>query len=234
MAVSPVRGACAWHGAELARDDSWVWAWSNAELAEIEDALAAVRKAGLAWHQVERGDFPIDRVAGRLARVAEALEAGRGLVKLVGLPVEAYAPDDLKIIWFGLARHLGLPVFQDCHGQLMREIRDEGGDLGARHGRLGAVGQEFLSSKARTYGAGELRFHTDRCDVVGLLAVGQAETGGSSKVASSAAVHNALLARRPDLLDLLYRPIPRSRLGEEPGGERRSTVCRSLASGMAS
>ena len=66
MAPSPLTGCCAWHGAELARDDSWVWEWSNAELAEIETALAAARKAGLAWHQVERQDFPIDRVADRL------------------------------------------------------------------------------------------------------------------------------------------------------------------------
>jgi Taurine catabolism dioxygenase TauD, TfdA family len=31
-------------------------------------------------------------------------------------------------------------------------------------------------------------------------------------------VHNEILRRRPDLLELLYGPYPRSRLGEEKGG----------------
>ncbi len=48
---------------------------------------------------------------------------------------------------------------------------------------------------------------------------GQAEAGGLSKVASTVAVHNEILRRRPDLLELLDRPYPRSRLGEEKGGE---------------
>jgi hypothetical protein len=34
------------------------------------------------------------------------------------------------------------------------------------------------------------------------------------------AVHNEIVRRRPDLAALLYREIPRSRLGEEIGGER--------------
>jgi hypothetical protein len=33
------------------------------------------------------------------------------------------------------------------------------------------------------------------------------------------AVHNEILRRRPDLLEVLYRPYPRSRLGEEKGGD---------------
>ncbi|MEM7223499.1 MAG: TauD/TfdA family dioxygenase [Pseudomonadota bacterium] len=219
MSPAALQGPCVWHGAELAQDDSWVWRWSQAEIAEIETALAAVRKAGLAWHQMERESFPIKRVAARLAQVGSELEDGKGLIRLVGLPIDKYTADELKIIWYGLTSHLGSPVYQDCQGQLMREIRDEGGDLGARHGRLSSGGKDFLSSKARTYSAGALRFHTDRCDVVGLLAVGQAPSGGVSKVASSAAVHNAMLEQRPDLLELLYRPIPRSRLGEEQGGD---------------
>ncbi len=77
----------------------------------------------------------------------------------------------------------------------------------------------FLGSYSRAVSTALLRFHTDRTDVVGLLCAGQAASGGLSKVASSPAVHNEILARRPDLLELLYRPYPRSRLGEEKGGE---------------
>src|SRR3546814_16320918 len=82
-----------------------------------------------------------------------------------------------------------------------------------------ASGKPFLSSGARTLSPGQLRFHTDRCDVVGLLCVRQALEGGVSKLASSATVYTEILARRPDLHALLCKPIPRSRFGEEAGGE---------------
>ncbi len=221
-----IHGPFAWRGAELAKGGSWLKAWSKAELAEIDAALAAVRRRGLAWDALTRDDFRLAAVAGKLAAVARELEEGSGVVKLTGLPAGKYSSDELKLVWMGLARHLGTPVYQDSNGQLLREIRDQsaeaGGDLGARHGRLVAEqgGEVFLSSKARTYSSGELRFHTDRSDVVGLLAVQQAKSGGISKIASSVAVHNAMLERRPDLLDLLYQPYHRSRLGEEEGGEQ--------------
>jgi hypothetical protein len=64
-----------------------------------------------------------------------------------------------------------------------------------------------------------LRFHTDRCDVVGLLCVRQASEGGVSKLASSATVYNEILKRRPDLHALLCQPFARTRFGEEAGGE---------------
>jgi hypothetical protein len=106
----------------------------------------------------------------------------------------------------------------------MREIRDEGPEAGQRYGQVVPApdsetgveaGRPFLSSYARTLSNGPLRFHTDRTDVVGLLCVAQAASGGVSRLCSSAAIHNEMLHRRPDLLDVLYEDIPRSRFGEE-------------------
>lgn len=118
----------------------------------------------------------------------------------------------------GIGHWIGTPVPQDNTGQMMRDIQAEPGDLGARHERMqNKDGGEFLSSKARTYSNGLLRYHTDRTDVVGPLMARRSASGGESRVVSTAAVHNAILARRPDLLELLYQPIYRSRLGEEAG-----------------
>jgi hypothetical protein len=209
-----------WTGEDLRLDRGWIMQWSEDELQGLDAALAACARRNRAWQEVEREDFPLNPpLQAKLERIARALEEGRGLVKIKGLPLERYDDEQIRLLWFALARHLGRPVFQDSRGQLMREIKNEGGDLGARHGRIAAAetGGEFLSSKARTYGPEELRFHTDRCDVVGLLCLGQAKGGGLSRIASTIAVHNAILDRRPDLLELLYRPYPRSRLGEEEG-----------------
>jgi len=215
-------GPFVWCGEDLAADRGWQHGWTPEELSEIDAALRHAQARDLTWAQVGKADFPLGKVAARLAWAAEELEEGRGLVKFTGLPVARYNDAELRLIWMGLGRHLGRPVFQDNQGQMMRTIRNEGGDLGARHGRLTAEasGEAFLSSKARTYSNGVLRYHTDRTDVVGLLVVGQAARGGISKVASAVQVHNEILARRPDLLELLYAPLYRSRLGEEAGGEK--------------
>ena len=51
--------------------------------------------------------------------------------------------------------------------------------------------------------------------MVGLLCVRQAASGGISKLVSTGAIHNALLKRRPDILETLFGDFWRSRLGEE-------------------
>ncbi|MDX1435113.1 MAG: TauD/TfdA family dioxygenase [Gammaproteobacteria bacterium] len=220
MVRAPITGHCAWHGEELRRRDDWRHRLEPRDVAELDAALAGVRAAGLAWHQLSRERFPLHGLADRLGVIAEQLESGPGVAVLSGLPVGRYDETALRIIWYGLGCHLGTPLSQDPHRQLMRDIRDEGPGGGARHGELRTSdGDTFVSSKARTLSNGALRFHTDRCDVVGLLCVRQAASGGVSRVASSVAVHNALLARRPDLVEVLFCAYHRSRLGEEVGGE---------------
>jgi hypothetical protein len=153
--------------------------------------------------------------------VREELENGSGMVKMSGLDVSRYDQQQLRRIWYGLGCHLGTPMFQNCRGEAMRDIKDEGAETGAKlyGATVDAAGKRFLSSGARTLSSGPLRFHTDRCDVVGLLCVRQASEGGISKLASSATVYNVILKRRPDLHAALCKPIPRSRFGEEAGGE---------------
>jgi hypothetical protein len=171
-----------------------------------------------------RDNFPLPGLEPLFDELREELENGSGMMKLRGLPVGRYAEDSLRRIYFGLACHLGTPVFQNRRGELMRDIRDEGGDLGARYGQVETRDgtSPFLSSYARTLSSGRLRFHTDRTDVVGLLCVRQARAGGVSTICSSAAIHNAFLERRPDLLEVLFQNFPRSRLGEE--SDRPETV----------
>ncbi len=217
--VAPIRGDCVWQGSEIANSTRWVRDLDAADIAEIDAALIQAKRRGLAWHEVTSADFPLAGASELLDGVADELENGLGIVKLRGLPVERYDEDDLRRIWFGLAHNLGRPVWQNRTGELMRAIRDEGREVGARYGQIEDNGGTFLSSYARTLSNGQLRFHTDRCDVVGLLCVRQARAGGVSKLASSAAIHNAMLARRPDLAAALYEDVWRSRLGEEQGGE---------------
>lgn len=216
--IEAIGGPAAWTGAVLEREGRWIRYLDNAAVAAIDRALATVQDAQ--WQELTSETFDLGAFAAEMAGVAQELEHGRGIVLLRGLPVERYSPDDLKKIHFGFACHLGTPVYQSAKGELIGEITDEGAAALTR-GTLSdrETGDVFLSSRARVQTTGQLRFHTDRCDVVTLLCVRPATRGGVSRILSAIALHDAMLERRPDLLAALYQDIPRSRLGEEKGGE---------------
>jgi hypothetical protein len=203
----------------MADSERWIKVFPGVVLQEID---AALRKSkDIPWNRLNRENFPLPSGGAFFDDVREELENGSGMVKVRGLDVSRYAHDELRRIWYALGSHFGTPMFQNCRGEVMREIKDEGMGVGAKMygATVDASGKQFLSSAARTLSPGQLRFHTDRCDVVGLLCVRQAAEGGVSKLASSATVYNEILKRRPDLHALLCKPIPRGRFGEEAGGE---------------
>ena len=214
-----LEGACVWQGSQMALNRRWLRQFPSPLLEEID---ATLRNTGERdWRQVSRENFPLPGGTEFFDEVRAELESGCGMVKIGGLDVSRYSHEQLRRIWYGIGCHLGTPMYQNCRGEAMRDIRDEGMGVGAQ--LYGVThdpsGKEFLSSGARTLSTGALRFHTDRCDVVGLLCVRQASEGGVSKLASSATVYNEILRRRPDLHALLCKPIPRGRFGEEAGGE---------------
>ncbi len=53
--------------------------------------------------------------------------------------------------------------------------------------------------------AAHLPFHTDGCDLVGLLCLRQARSGGLSSIVSAITIHNEILRRQPASLAPLYR-----------------------------
>src|SRR3546814_14551169 len=68
-------------------------------------------------------------------------------------------------------------------------------------------------------------FHTDSCDIVGLLCLQTAKSGGRSALVSSVTIFNEMRRRRPDLLCLLFEPIETDRRGEvPPGGKPYFTI----------
>jgi hypothetical protein len=204
--AAPIKGAFTWHGRDLERSDDWIETISAEEVAEVEAAMRNVKSQGLELHEVRRADFPLPKLSKRLARIARELEDGRGIVLLRGLPVEKFSDPETRFIVWGVGAHLGIPVSQSKNGELLGEVRDLGVKLG--------------TPTSRGYRTKEhLRFHTDLGDLVLLLCVHKAKSGGLSRVVSSAAIHNEILKRRPDLLKLLYENYHHSRQGEEAPGQ---------------
>ena len=214
-------GPEAWRGTDMQTSPCWQFALSQNDINEIETGLAVFKTHQCHWSKMESGHFPLPGLKPLLDKIAEELENGSGLARLTGLPSVNYDKMELRAIWYALGLHLGNPVYQDCNGLLMRDIEDRQEDTDTLQGHHLMLDDDkaFTSSKARTLSNGTLRFHTDRCDVVALLCVHQASKGGVSKIASSVTVRNLMVERHPELADVLYQPVPRSRLGEEKGGE---------------
>lgn len=125
---------------------------------------------------------------------------------LRGFPVELLEPAEVELAYVGLGAHLGTAVGQDAAGTLLGHVRDEG--------------VERTDPSVRLYRTRQRQdFHTDGADLVGLLCLRRARSGGESRIASSAAVYNELLRRRPDLVEVLYRPMHWDRNDEQPEGE---------------
>ena len=218
-APAPINAACAWHGRDMVESERWIRDLHPEHVEELDEALRAVETRGPEWHAITVDDFPLPGLSSLIEELRDELESGCGLMKLRGLPVERYNEDQLRKLYFGLGSNIGRTVHQNRRGELMRLIRDEGAGVGKQYGQIDAAAgtgeKPFLSSYARTLTNGALRFHTDRTDVVSLLCVRQAASGGVSTICSSVAVMNEMLRRRPDLAQLLFEPVYRSRLGEE-------------------
>jgi hypothetical protein len=204
--LSPIGGRAAWTGAELARDPSWIMALPAGAQAEIEAALAGLGER--APPQFRAAHFPLPRTAPFLAEVAKELESGRGLVRLTGLDASRFAHAELRRVFWGLMCHLGTPLPQNTTGEILGEVKDETGT-----GAAVASG----SARARSRSTGPLRFHTDKCDLLCLLCASNGIAGGVSRIVSTVAIHDAMAARRPDLLAVLYEAFWRARPADEEG-----------------
>lgn len=204
--TQPVRGPLAWKGPELAREDSWIFRLSEGALGELDHAMRKVKERGIALERITRGDFPLPEFGLQLAGIASELENGRGFSLIRGLPAERYTPRELALIFWGIGTYLGRAVPQNDRGHLLGHIRDEGHSLEEPNAR----GYQTRASQS---------LHVDRCDVVGLLCVQKSKSGGTSRIVSSMAVYNELLARYPWYLGVLYKSFAIDMRGEERPGD---------------
>jgi TfdA family taurine catabolism dioxygenase TauD len=204
-----IEGPSAWTGAELrGREGEWTYWLSAAEIAEIETAIRAVEARGLDMADVGRADFRLPTLGPVLDRLRAEVVDGRGFVLLRGMPVEDRPIAESAMAYWGIGSYFGSARSQNARGHLLGHVYDLGQGLSATNPNL------------RSYATAELQnFHIDRCDVVALLCLRRAKSGGLSSIVSSMTVHNVMAQRRPDLLERLYQPFPVDRRGEVPEGK---------------
>jgi hypothetical protein len=201
----PVGGPGAWRGDEMRARRDWIATLDEAAIAELEAAAEAVRRRGLAMGAVGRADFPLPTLAPVVRGWARELADGRGFLLVRSLPVARWGVDVSGMVFWGIGQHLGRPGAQNVMGELLGHVVDTGED----------AANPFVR-RYRT--AGDIAYHCDLADAVGLLCLETAARGGASRIVSSVAVYDELLRRRPDLVDRLYEPVALDRRDEGSAG----------------
>ena len=197
--------ASAWYGPDLSRRTDWIEHLSGSEIAEVEAAVERLEGSSFDLTSIKSDDFPLPTLAPRLHRILDDVLNGRGFVLIKALPVERWTRRQAAIGFLGIGTHLGDLRMQNADGHLLGHVRD-----------LGLSSQD---PNTRIYQTRERQtFHTDSCDVVGLLCLNKVKSGGLSSLVSSTTIFNEMRRRRPDLLKVLLEPIETDRRGEVPPG----------------
>ena len=195
-----------WRASEVSDPNRWTVRFDDDDRREIDAALLHAKAVSHDLLEIGRDAFPLPTLSARLSEIERELIDGRGFVRLSGLSPEHYSDDDLTLLFWGIGLHLGDPWPQNKAGHVMGDVTDQGrrpGDPTSRGNEMGLVG---------------LSYHTDGSDLVGLLCLRRAKSGGLSCVANAVAIYNELVQTRPDVAAALSEPLPHDLRGEQPLG----------------
>ncbi|WP_169577658.1 TauD/TfdA family dioxygenase [Sinimarinibacterium sp. CAU 1509] len=188
---APIDRPAAWRGEDLRQRSDWMITLSPTEITEIQSAAQRAEALCKPLTALGRNDLPLPTLSPRIAQWRDHIRHGRGFVLIRGLPVDTLSEAQIEIVYWGLGHHLGIPGAQNPQGDLLGHVRDQ---------RSGDDVRYYRTNKA-------LAPHCDAADVVGLLCLKKARSGGLSRIASSVAVFNELLRRRPELVPRLFQPF---------------------------
>ena len=195
-----------WFAKDLQDTSLWIRYFSESELEAVDRAITAAKQAGRSLGDLTRANFPLPALRPSFDRVLLEIEDGLGFFVLRGLPAHKYTKDEMRLLYWGMGLHLGTAVTQSNRGDMLGDVRDFGVNTYAKKGR------GYMSKQ-------HLEFHADTCDVVCLMVLRVAKSGGLSRFCSSIAIHDEIARTRPDLLDVLYQPFYMSWKGQEAPGE---------------
>jgi hypothetical protein len=177
--------------------------------AQQDEVRAAARQAaGIPLEDLSPESFPLPTAGAVLRRLAREVTDGAGFGLLRGVPVD----DDSDLVCAGVGTYAGRIVPQGAERVPVQHVKDQGADP--------------KTPTTRSYQhRGALGYHADPTDIVALLCLRPAKSGGLSAIVRSAAVHDELARTRPDLVRVLYQPWWRDlRNGDGPDSFHQSPV----------
>lgn len=177
----------AWTGRTIGGKNNLMMHLSREQLDAIDVLLQRTRH--LPPQEVTRADFDHPVVNKLLWELRDVIMNGRGIVIVSGVTPERYSEEEFQRIYWDFGTHLGIGAVQSAAGDRLGYVQNKEDDQ---------VKRGYRSLR-------ELHMHTDSYELVGLMSVRKAKSGGLSGMVSSLAIHNEFLKSRPDLLPPLYR-----------------------------
>jgi hypothetical protein len=197
-----------WYGPELAKHEDWIEWLSEAEIKELKAGVFEdTKRLAEELTSLTAGDVTLRTLGPRLREMLDEVLNGRGFVLIKGLPVESWTRREAAVAFLIIGAQLGALRMQNAAGHLLGHVKD--------------LGKSSDDPNTRIYQTRERQtFHTDSCDVVGLMCLQTAKSGGLSSLVSSTTIFNEIRRQRPDLLQVLMQPIETDRRGETPEGSK--------------
>jgi alpha-ketoglutarate-dependent taurine dioxygenase len=200
MIDHPIEAPSAWRRGDIRTEDYRV-ALDDACLDEIRrlvDELQAYPLPAILRTPQEH-DLPHCRRA--MAEVSRILKKGVRFAVVDRLPLDELSAAEATAIYWLLASLVARPVAQKLDGTMIYDVHDTG--------QQALPGSGIRPDKTNI----EIRFHVDNAynatppEIVGLMCLRPAKSGGVSRVLSFHTVHNELLASQRELLPRLYQPF---------------------------
>lgn len=195
-----LQGRQAWTRNDLKESD-WRVVLSAAALDEIRAVAAILEKQPVPLLALRPDSFHMPQCRDAMRRVCEIIKDGVKFALVERLPVEDLSVDMAKSIYWMLSSMIARPVAQKLDGTMIYDVTDTGAKP--------LPGSGVRPDKSNV----DLQFHNDNAynlvmpEVVGLLCIRKAASGGQSRVMSFATAHNALRERFPEILPRLYEPF---------------------------
>jgi hypothetical protein len=181
----PIDDPAAWTNATLGGLDALRYELDPDKLRAFKSILDQTRSRPP--QSAIRMDFSHPALTLLYQDIQHVLMEGEGAIVISGITQEHFTPEDFERIFWGIGTQLGAAAVQSSAGDRVGHVRVENNPKN----------RGYLSSR-------ELGFHSDAFELMGLMCVERAEQGGVTRLASGLAVHNQILAERPDLLPPLY------------------------------
>ncbi|BBY95172.1 hypothetical protein MGALJ_48410 [Mycobacterium gallinarum] len=159
--------------------------------------VSELRRRGKRIDTVEPADFTHPGLSELAQVISKHVHSVAGFVLLRGLPSSGWTDEEASMLYWGIGTYLGRPLPQNRAGDRVYLVQDTGATLMEARGSKTNLGMIYHTDSAAA-------FVGSRPDILALMCLRKALSGGESLMVSGHTAYNILLSTRPDLVEVLY------------------------------
>lgn len=211
MLTEEVSDARAWRLSTVDDTAAWCYALTRNCLSSLKRVIGEEQHRSQAVTELSYPGSSSSGCGECLQPALNALNSGRGFAIVERVPVEQCSVEEALSMYWMIGQFLGIPIEQNIEGTLLYDVRDTGQNV--------AQGARFSVTNAESSFHNDNSFGNPLPDLVGLLCLHTAKSGGQSQLISGYALHNELLKNHPDVVTTLYQLFCFDRRGQFRAGE---------------